>query len=155
MVCLKIKIFKIPAILLLLAGFYFSCTERGNEIEIPIVGYFLTGTECLWTSLEPEKVVIVNSNKELEKYIENCGNDYPTIDFSKNTLLLVTGIANSSIVEIQTKLTKHTGYELNIDVYVGILGVLQKWDVALLSSKKIKGNVRLNFKQVTNLNNTQ
>lgn len=137
--------------LLLLITISCSCNSSDKDetpIEIPITEYSLIGTSCQWANLKSNEVIIVNSKSELEKYV-NCNVEIlPGIDFSKNTLLLVSGSTSSNIVEIQTKLTKHNNYVLNVDVYVGILGVAPVWYVAILSPQKIKSNVKLNYKQI-------
>jgi hypothetical protein len=60
------KIFKITAIVLLLAGGFSSCgknkrSEFTDPIEIPITEYSLYGTGYWWTNTETGKVAIINT----------------------------------------------------------------------------------------------
>jgi len=152
---MKTKIFNHVAIVLLLLGSFSSCTERSENdfsepIEIPITEYSLNETGSWWTNAEPQKVIVINNSKELKKYLActegNC--TYHSIDFSKNTLLLVSGQASANIIDIQTKLIKRADYEFYVDAYVGVWGVAPVWHIAVLSPQKIKNNVKLNQKQI-------
>jgi len=109
---MKATLLKLTTLLLILAGIAASCKpevepdvnvvelRQHYPINIPFEEYSLEGTSCQWTNLPyDEKVIIINSNEELEKYITCTGKNYPEIDFTKNTLLLVSGKANNSIAK--------------------------------------------------------
>ena len=158
---MKTKIFKIIAIMLILTGSFFSCTKRGYsvesvesvKVEIPVVGYSLAGTGCWWTNLESEKVAIVNSNKELEKYIESSGNDCPTIDFSEHTLLLTCGATSNGVAEINTTLFKDASekYTLKVEILLTIVTVAEGWRTAILTPKLTSNtNIVLDVQQSHN-----
>lgn len=85
------KIVSFAASLLLVAGSLASCGKNNDDepIEIPFTKYSLVGTNCDWNTIEMDKVIIINSYEELEKYITCTDGLYPDVDFSENTLLLV------------------------------------------------------------------
>jgi len=114
---MKTNILKLTAFLLFLGVSFSSCDDdsKGGEIfprNVPFTEYSLTGTSCRWidtfssTHLSvpfyPAIVIIINSNDELENYISCSEGDYPEIDFSKWTLLVV----------------KTSDYNINIDSQV-------------------------------------
>jgi hypothetical protein len=56
-------------------------------IEIPFTDYLSFFTDCSEFRFDREKeVIIINSNEEFEESAK-CWNDYPVIDFSKQTLI--------------------------------------------------------------------
>ena len=100
---------KLTTFLLIFAGILSACKKPNDTnidypINIPFTEYALEETSCKWKNLPyDDKVIIVNSNAELENYISGAGGSYPEIDFSKNTLLLVSGKAGQKITEIFAK----------------------------------------------------
>jgi len=57
-------------------------------ISIPLTEYSLNAP-CQWKNINEDSIIVINNSEELENYIVCNGGTYPTIDFSKNTLLLV------------------------------------------------------------------
>ena len=144
---LKITIF---TIILLNLTFVFASCKKENPVEIPFTEYSLTGTSCQWTNLDyNESVIIINSNKELEKYI-NCTNSgsYLEIDFSKYTLLLVNGRSLNNITSIEPiRLIQYSNrrYDIKIVIRVGIAGLAESWTCAILAPK-ISNNAKITKK---------
>ncbi len=91
---MKTQFLQFAVLLLALVGSVCACDEKNEPVEIPFTEYSLDGTLlCEWTNLDYDnKVIIINSNEELENYV-NCmdGSNYPEVDFSKYTLLLARG----------------------------------------------------------------
>ena len=148
---------KYIALLIVLAGSV-SCSMKGdNEMfndpkEILFAEYFLNETGCWWTNFESGKVIIINNNNELEKHIacSDSSNGYPAIDFSKQTLLLVSGGATNGVSKIDTKFTQTAinKYVLRVIIHENITTVPQGWNISILTSKiGNKGNVTLNVEQ--------
>ena len=136
------------AILLSLAGGLISC-EKENPVEIPFTEYSLVGTSCQWKNLNYDnKLIIINSNKDLEKYV-NCmdGDSYPEIDFSKHTLLLANGRTHSNVNSKNiVHLTQYSSrkYDLEIVVRMGTGGLAEAWTLAILVPKvSSRANVTL------------
>ncbi len=97
------------------------------------------------------KIFIVNSNEELEKYIEE-GMAYPSFDFSTKTLLLVGGGSTSSPVwgTIRSFQRFPDGtYKLDLDITQGMFYMGTIWNIAILTDKissdsKIKLDIKAN-----------
>ena len=111
-------------------------------VEIPFEEFSLDGTQCQWKNLAyNDKVVVINSKRELLKHISCTGEIYNNIDFSKNTLLLAHGTANTSgYTAIPKYLRQHSNqnYEMKIDLigYYGVVAfVLTPWDVPIIVKK--------------------
>jgi hypothetical protein len=83
----------------------------------------------------------VNSVEELEKYITIYIEDgyYPEIDFSENTLLLVTGVMPQMISYVKAEAFTHCGdkYELKGNIYMGNLSAMipDRWFLSILVPK--------------------
>ena len=144
---MKQNILKFTTLLLILAGFFSSCAKE--ETGIPFTEYSLPETGCWWVNFKSGKVTIVNSNKELERYI-NCSNDgkYPAIDFSKHTLLLAKGVTPVGVGYCIAKSLQQLSagkYVLNIEVKLGDSHAPDIWHIALITSK-LHGtsNIKLN-----------
>ena len=107
--------------------------------NIPFTEYSLEGTSCQWINLPyDDKVLIVNTNEEIESYI-NCSDEhYPDIDFSEYTLLLANGIASSSfaysICTYLQQLSKQN-FEMNVEIFKTNATVLTPWQVAVIIDK--------------------
>ena len=142
------KFTTLSAILLILTGGLFSCEEKKEyPKEIPFVEYSLIETSCEWTvdywhssGGYSGNIIVINSSEDLKNHI-NC-NDYPSVDFSKQTLLLVYGLSPS---QPQISLSKQfwqistNNYSLNIEILLGVSRVIGVWDVALLVPKIANG----------------
>jgi hypothetical protein len=83
------------------------------------------------------KIFIVNSAKELEKYVDG-GHEYHSVDFSTKTLLLVGGTSYRSPV-IKTirsfKSFSENKYELKIEIEQGMFMMGEIWRMAILTDK--------------------
>ena len=138
------KILKITAIALLMTGSFSSCLTKADSeyyepIEIPVMEYSLQETGCWWTNKKHEKVFLINSNEEFKKYIECTDNAciYPSIDFSKHTLLLTNGVAYNGVAEINSIFLKvgSNKYTWNVTIRLNAAQVIEKWSTAILVTK--------------------
>ena len=140
---MKTNILKIVAIMLMLAGSFASCGNKTNSeyfepMEIPIMEYSLDGTGCCWTNSEHGKVIVINSSKELEKYIECTDDvDYPFIDFSRFTLLLINEVAYNGVAKVSSTFFKvgDNKYSWKITVRLITAQVAERWHTAILVPK--------------------
>jgi hypothetical protein len=139
------KLLKIPALLLLFAvGLAFSCKpeEPKYPIDIASTEYSLEGTSCQWTNLPyDDKVIIIISNNELEQYLKGV---YPTIDFSKKTLLLATGKTNNGISAIILKDLQQRSsdkYSLGVEIILNDTIYARNWLKALVIDKMSEGSI--------------
>ena len=90
-----------------------------------------------WKGTEPEKVYIVRSQEELQKYITG-ENPLPEIDFSKNTLLLARGTTPCGIIDVEKKVygNEEDGNRmLHIIVKMNAATVIGQWSSAVLTQK--------------------
>ncbi|MDL2256751.1 InlB B-repeat-containing protein [Bacteroidales bacterium OttesenSCG-928-I14] len=119
--------------------------EGNYPIEIPFVDFFLDETRYQWKNLNYDyrlpfyKVIVINSEKELENYIECIeGNSYPVIDFDTQTLLLAIGVVGSSVVKGDCKNIQQLSerrYEMEVEILEGHLTVLEEWQVPIIINK--------------------
>ena len=137
----------------------------GNEpeypIEIPFVEYSLSETMCLWTNIfEPftQKTFIINSYEELENYISCADGDYPEIDFTQNTLILVSDISFKSVGNILCEnlvQISENEFELTIKKptykHIGASGwesiIKERWSIAIIAPK-ITEDCNVNFQLI-------
>jgi hypothetical protein len=118
-------------------------------IDIPFTEYSLEETQCQWTNLSyNDKVIIINSKEELEKYIECVSGSYPAIDFSKNSLLLVSSktYCGTSIIAVK-KLQQLSSNEYKLDIEITLNDdiAVESWNKALIIEKLSKeSDVELN-----------
>jgi len=111
--------------------------ETDYPIEVPLREYSLNGTSCQWKDFESNKAIIISSDEELRDYIICTGYNYPEIDFSVHSLVLVRGMARANVVSTATSFF-HNGerkYTLNVTVYLGPLAVMQPWAISILTPK--------------------
>ena len=99
--------------------------------------YTLAGTSCQWTDFETDTLIIVNSDEELESYISCTGDNLPSINFSKYSLLLVRSLSSSGIEYITKNLqqTAINEYELDVNVFLNDLLFPIGWTLALITCK--------------------
>jgi hypothetical protein len=147
---MKTQLLKFAALLFILTGIASSCNhEEEYPKDISYKEYsFLE--PCRWQNLPyDEKVVIVNSNQELEKYISCNGCNYPAIDFSKQTLLLVSGKTNGSIYELSSKSLQKLSpskYKLSLEIILNNDFAIAPWGIAFTVEKmNVGGYVELNL----------
>ena len=102
-----------------------------------------------WTNCTPEHtigaqmdcyvtVVIINSNEDLEKYIEcEDGNSYTEIDFSKYTLLLAHGIYPYRISPIDKSLQQlcTQSYVMKVKLHSSVAPSVGYWFVPIIVTK--------------------
>ena len=130
---------------------YKNCEDcdDGNDypIDIPFEEYSLAGTACQWANLNyDDKVIVINSSAALEGYLTGSG--YPPIDFSKQTLLLISGTAEKGVFDISAKSLQQLSandYALKIEIGLIMAASTKTWTIALLISKlDIERSVELN-----------
>jgi len=93
-------------------------------IDIAFEEYSLSETLCIWANIiceyKQSMLLIINNEEEMQQYITCAEGDYPEIDFSTHTLLLIKG-ANQSrhVTNINKNLQKISSneYQLNIELY--------------------------------------
>jgi hypothetical protein len=88
-------------------------------------------TSIRWTNLgHDEALIVVSSDEELGNYVN--GPNYPDIDFSRNTLLLISGPSTNGVTEVTGQLLPDgdDGYLFNVSVQQGIVG-LELWMLAV------------------------
>ena len=124
------------------------CYNEKYPIEIPFTEYSLSGTSCQWKPLPypypyRDTVIVINSEEELEKYIECIGeSDYPVIDFSTQTLLFAHGIASSSVVSINCNSLQQLSeqnFRMKVDIVLGYATVMTNWQVPITINKLGEG----------------
>jgi len=150
---------KFTAFLLVLAGIVSSCNPECPECpnhkdeypkDIAFTEYSLLETSCQWVNLPyDEKVLIINSSEELGKYISCMEGNYPAIDFSRYTLLLVSGNVNNSISEIAVKKIKQISVKkfiLSIELDLIYKDNTEPWNKAIVVVKlSDESNIILNI----------
>ena len=106
--------------------------------DIPFTEYSLAET-CQWQNLAyDDKVIIINSEEQLSRYIAGTGSGYPEVDFAKQTLLLANGKSSGIVSEITvTDLQQLSAneYELDIELNLNIFAVVEEWAIALIVEK--------------------
>ncbi len=112
--------------------------------------YPLNGKRYKWENLDyDDKLIVVNSYAELENYI--VGTDYPVIDFSQNTLLLISGGATVSIQEVVVDFVKDSDdeYIFNVSVLIPVAAATfpEQWMLAkivpvVVNEEQIKLNIQ-------------
>ncbi|MDR2292397.1 MAG: hypothetical protein LBE11_02865 [Prevotellaceae bacterium] len=135
---MKKTILQTAAVLLILAGMTVSCGKEEKPIEIPFTEYSLTETFWQWSNLGYDgKVIVINSNAELENYITCTEGTFPEIDFSNNTLLIACGASTWNVGSINTIILKHstTEYELKVTIFMGNATVVERWHIAIIIPK--------------------
>jgi len=132
---------KLTALLLILAGVASSCNPEEPDYPIGILftEYSLESSSCQWRNLNyDDKIIIINSNEELENYISCSDGNYSEIDFSKHTLLLASGKINGHISEISAKDFKQLSsnkYKLYVEVTSCNLTHIASWSNAVVVDK--------------------
>jgi len=121
-------------------------------IEIPFEEYSLTETSCKWANSDSKKVFIINNNEELDKFITCSGEDYPAIDFSKKSLLVISDISSSGISHSTAKRLRQLEqkcYELELELRFNDLTVVTPWQIAIIIDKidaTISVNLKISYK---------
>ena len=133
------KIVSFAAILFVLTSAFTCGKEKESEpIEIPFTEYSLSDTYCQWANLNYDgKVIIINSNAELEKCITCTEGTFPEIDFVEMTLLIAYGRSAGGIGYISKRLVfEENRYVLEIGITLNDATIAgQSWRVALITDK--------------------
>jgi predicted small secreted protein len=139
---MKEKTIKLLALLIVLIGVFASCNTEETETypkDISFTEYALQGNFCQWVDLPyNEKIIIINNNKELEKFISCEEVSYFALDFSKNSLLLISGKTDKGIVDISAKGLQQVSsdiFNLSIEITVCDTAVNKVWYKAILVEK--------------------
>jgi hypothetical protein len=112
--------------------------EQEYPIEISFTEYSLEKPTCQWKNLPyNDKVIIINSDEELEQYVACIDGNCPAIDFSKYTLLAAIPCANNKVYLECNSLLQFTeqGYEMKVDVFTGLLHLISPWQVPIIVDK--------------------
>ena len=148
---MKRNIFKIAAILLISLGNIFTRCDDPEKypIEISVQDYMLGW--CSWINwADDSKIIIINSDEEMNKYV-SCHEllDYPTIDFSKHSLLLVDGTASAGIYDVKKEKKMQqispNEYVLNIGINLNSLTEPTKWYATIITNK-LRQNAKIELK---------
>ena len=122
--------------------------EPTYPTDIPFTEYSLAET-CQWTNLAYDNtVIVINNDEKLSQYVACTGGGYPEIDFEKQTLLLASGSASYNISKVTVNSLQQLSfneYILDMELLLGNLTVIEKWNVALIVEKVSERNtVELN-----------
>ncbi|MCL2246651.1 MAG: hypothetical protein FWC10_10535 [Lentimicrobiaceae bacterium] len=146
------NLLKLAVFLLIFSGVASTCNPEPDKEypqNISFTEYSLAETSCQWVNLPyDDKVLMINSNEELENYISCAEDSYPKIDFSKHTLLLASGICKSGIsnsVAEKLKQLELKHYELEIALIPNMLAVETPWKVTIIIDK-IDANSMIDLK---------
>ena len=125
-----------------------SYEEPEYPMNIPFTEYSLS-LFCYWTNLEYDNsVVIINSKEEMSHYIECTTGNYSEIDFSKHSLLLLSGKTDFEFMKVNVtdlQQLSEKEYELKIEILLDKETVTEEWDVAIVVEKVSRdSNFKLN-----------
>ena len=133
--------------------------EKEEEVITDSFSEFsLIETSCKWIRYDGDsgyELIIINSDKELRNYIICAeADDFPTIDFSRYTLLLARGFMGNNCTPdyVILQQTSSESYVMSLVFQQNIADVILHWQVAIITDKlsdsdNVKLNVRLNFKE--------
>jgi hypothetical protein len=116
---------------------------QGEEVsftEYSLSGEDASGEEIMacWINLDGKdktNVLIVNSDVELRNHVEG---DYPSIDFSKNTLLIAYGATPRGFHKAKVDTFSLTGdnrYRLDVIALLHDTTVIGRWSIAIVMNK--------------------
>ena len=144
------KLLNLTAFLLILACVLSACkkpddTKIDYPINVPFTEYALDETSCQWQNLPyDEKVILINSNAALEKYISCAKSSYPVIDFSKNSLLLVSGKTTAGVDNISKTITQLSADLFKIDIEIALAATPEEeWCVALIVAQLLNEDTEI------------
>lgn len=126
--------------------------------DVPFMEYSLYGSSCEWQLPQiNNNIIVVDSNEELARYITSKSEEsYPTVDFTKYTMIIAHGGTPQGIAEIMVESlqkSSDTEYTLNIAVIMSMTDAPELWTKALLVDKWDKlHNINLNvdYREVIN-----
>lgn len=101
---------------------------------------------CTWNmeTLPLDGVILIQNKEDMDEYLSEEGDksalSYP--DFTKHTLMLVTGATNSGIAEIKHKLYQKNGanFKVVLDISIDGTSVAPRYSLAILAPR-VKGKV--------------
>ena len=119
---------------------YQEATEMIFPIEVPFVAHFL-GFSCDWTvdwtsPTFDANLIIVNSYEELKNQF-TCDN-FPAVDFSTQSLLLVYGLAPNDVANVtvaELLQISANDFLLSINVIMSVSTVIDRWTIAIIIPK--------------------
>ena len=119
---------------------YYKHENNKESIEIPSVAYSLNETSYKWNLgyVGEKNLIAINSDEELENYITCTENDdYPAIDFTRQTLLLAYGQQAYGITfcKLVYLCRSSIGYVLNVDMCPKATAAVTPWDSAIVVDK--------------------
>ncbi|MDR0970174.1 MAG: hypothetical protein LBM67_06530 [Lentimicrobiaceae bacterium] len=127
-------------------------SDKNYPIEIPFSEYLLEETSCQWNSFEFDKIIIVNSDEELDSYISCSEENYPEVDFSEHSLLLAQGWVNSypaEVMKIQLQKVSDNEHALFLSIRPGFALTPGHWIISITTPKLSKNTfVSLNVQQI-------
>lgn len=115
--------------------------------EVPFAELSLSGTDCQWVEIVNinmqwlmnwGKVISINSSEELKNYIECVDENFPEIDFSENTLLLISGMTRTFIYKMNVHSLQQVStnrYRVNVEMFLTEALAIDFWTTALVISK--------------------
>ncbi|MCL1937806.1 MAG: hypothetical protein FWF52_05375 [Candidatus Azobacteroides sp.] len=122
--------------------------------EMPFIEYSLAETSCQWqwTNFGYNKVIIINSDKELQDYIICTDDNYSKIDFSEHSLLLAMAHSTSGIRYINIDFLKETAneYTLNVLIHADMTALALGRLISIITPKIDNGATILLSVQQTN-----
>ncbi|MDH6356389.1 hypothetical protein [Parabacteroides sp. PF5-9] len=114
--------------------------ELEKGVDIPFAEYSLEGTSCQWVNLgfdecDQNNILVISSDEVLETYIE--GTDYPTIDFSKQTLLLAYGLEcyRNTPDSVSLQQVSEDNYLMTVNLRPRMTAADLEWEVAIVIDK--------------------
>jgi hypothetical protein len=147
-------------ILLTMTSGLASCSKKESEEkktrEASFMEFSLLEASYKWINIDNDhpvnsKLIIINSDEELRNHI--IGEEYPTIDFSKHSLLLISGstrmgVEKVNIISFQQLSTDN--YKLDVEVLLNDATVADTWIIILITSKlgcesKINTTIHSNY----------
>ena len=142
---MKPILLNLTAFLLILAGIFSACHKPDDPQESDIIypinvsftDYYLDETSCQWVNLPyDEKAIVINSDDELNNYLSCLEGFYPVIDFSENSLILISGQTTTGIDHLYKSLAQlsENHYKLDINIELDATPA-NAWCVALITSK--------------------
>lgn len=145
---MKTQLLCFMAILLLLGGSFTSCE---SDSTLSFTEYSLNKAQYWDINYENnENIILINNDEDMKKHF--LGTEYPPIDFSKQSLLLISGttnkgIANQTINSIEA--LSNNKFKIDIELSLTLADVMQPWVITALVSKigdnsKIEVNVKIN-----------
>jgi len=117
--------------------------EPEYPINIPFMEYSLDES-CHWTNLAyNDKVIIINSEEDLNRYVACMDDDYTEIDFSKYTMLLPHGYHTSGVNPNNNSLQQlsEQNYEMRVDLFPTYLTAVTYWQAPIIVDKLDEGCV--------------